>query len=136
MRRNYWKALSIVILVLPVLWWVRWTRGQEVARSRHEHYTVVIHQAPQPRFWFNLIGYWADSGEYRSTLIYSFTVYSDHKTAPITSFSTPNTAFESWETATIKVKWRSSDHFVIRFDNFDTFDCKFEQGRSAVWRHL
>lgn len=134
MKRNGWKVVLVVALLLPVLWWMKWIRGQEVAQSRHQYHTVIIHQAPQQRFWFNLIGYLVDSGEYRSTLVYNFTVYSDYQSAPITSFSTPNAAFDPWKTA--NVKWLGSNHFIINFNNFGTFDCKFEQGRSVTWRHL
>ena len=135
MKLKFWIAVLLVAVLLPILWWIKWTRGHDVVRSRHEYHTVIIHKAPQRRFWFNLIDYLVDVGEVRSTQVYSFRVYSNSQASPITSFSTTDIAFDPWKTAA--VKWLGPRHFIIILNNIDTYECKFGTVKGvATWRHL
>ncbi|HEY0076900.1 MAG TPA: hypothetical protein VGB77_22640 [Abditibacteriaceae bacterium] len=132
MKHKYWVVI-VVLVSLPLICWLNWIRGHEFARSRRAPFTLVIRQAPQKRFWFNLLTYWIDSGEHRSTTAFSFAVYSDYQAYPITSFSTPDSAFDNWKT--VQVTWITASRFSVACNDSERVTCEIhEEQRGVTWR--
>ena len=130
-------GLCVTLALLLVRGGLSWARGVEVARSTRLGYTVVVHKELQQRYKSDPVAYLADSGEDRSTLDFTFTVYGPQG-APATSFRCTNPAFEGWGQAKVRVRWlsvpqqRQPARFAVNFDGYDALDCQL--GQNPVWK--
>lgn len=143
MRKIKFKSLAkwaviAILLALPLRSYLFWTRGTVVARSTHDGYTVVVRKQPQPRYRFSPVAYFADSGEDRSVLDFSFDVYAPDGNE-ITSFNCTNPAFYGWNHADIQIRWKpvpkyqpQARRFTVDFDGYSAVECRF--GHNAQWR--
>lgn len=131
-------AIIAILLALPLCSTLVWMRGIVVARSTHDGYTVVVRKQPQTRYFSDPVAYFADSGEDRSVLDFSFAVYGPSG-REITTFRCTNPAFEGWNHANIQIHWKSvpkfqpqARHFTVDFDGYSAVECRF--GHNAKWR--
>lgn len=150
MKQNKWRIFLAVILVLPVLLWLNWRNGVEVAHSRQSYridpyfpktsprsdFILIIRKRPSDRFTSNplqLLTFWIDKSESRGVYKYDFAVYTEYSSTPVTTFTCFDRSNDS-PFGTPVIKWSNQKHFTVKFDGRETIHCQFVPGELASWR--